>query len=152
MVIVSDFGYLAPFLLAVAAGVGIAYAVWCMTQERRHFEELRKRPCLAPREWYRDFFGEDGNQHAIAIDLLSKLAVCLDIQIGQLRPSDRFDKELSLGSRWILDQRLDHFEEELRAIIRKHGVVAMPEFLKSSTSLATFIIEIEKALDKQVAA
>lgn len=140
----SSSGPVGLSILALATLVGIAYAVWCAKQEARQLSELRKRPLLGAIEWEYEFFGEPGKGHELAIEVLSLLASRIGVHLTQLRPTDRFDIELSSDNKWILDQRVDLFFQDVNVFLKKHKAIRIPAIDMSAPTLAAFVGEIEK--------
>jgi hypothetical protein len=125
--------------------LGGAYAWWCHSVEQKHLKKIRQRPIMDEAVWRTSFFRHQEEANELAIDALHLLAKALDVHHCQLRPSDRFDRELGTGSPLILDDCWsDRFTSSLEKLLREQRI-PWPKFSKEAVILGRFIDELQHA-------
>ena len=132
---------MAFFAVVACLVIGVFLAATAGDIERRHYQIIAARPITPYNEWVAQFFPEPSEPSSFALLALEKLARRLRVSSQQLRPSDRFDRELSPKHWLIMDSDVDLFSIELERLCREHGVKFGP-FSEDAVTLGVCVTEL----------
>jgi hypothetical protein len=93
------------FLVAVALGTIVALQRYLMRRERF---EIRSRAMLTGQEIFDAYYATSGFDRESVLGLWDCVSRCLEVDAGQLRPSDEFGK--TIGKQWLTNHVFEPLE------------------------------------------
>jgi len=85
-----------------------------MVAERNRRSRFSSRSVPKFGDWYRQYYGKDGNLPAHAVEaVVVEIARSIGIQPTQLRPADRIDRELAIPEAKPLDDSIEIIESNI---------------------------------------
>jgi len=105
-------------ILIVIGGI----LTWNFVPQRRRAKRFKNRPELDFDQIYKDFFAHKGLQRELVYELWNEIAQSLDVPLGKIRPSDRFDQELAAPKGWEYDDNLVEVQWAAERRLKRVGV------------------------------
>lgn len=107
------------FILVTAASLSVA--VFLMVAERRRLKRISTREPIEFANWYSLFYGPDSGLSAQEVkSIIEVISNSIGVQATQLRPTDRFDRELSIPEAVPLDDTIEVVQECLCEAFNKN--------------------------------
>lgn len=131
--------------LAAAAGFGLAAAVWSYTSSRRKRRNVfDAREPLASEEIFARYYVDSGIGKDVVMRLWTDCARALKVPAEKLRPTDRFEDELSASDFWAsLDDPKDDLAEYAMALAKRRGTTLDLKATKTFDDLIRALARIE---------
>jgi hypothetical protein len=91
-----------PFVIIVVAA-GIGAALWEFLVRRRRRLAFADRIDMSMDSLFEQYFASTGVQKSVVEHALAEIANAIDLPVGKLRPTDRFERELAPAQGWEYD-------------------------------------------------
>jgi hypothetical protein len=109
-----------PIVAWVPIGLGAAVLGAVYYVRRQEAQVIRRRPRLDADSIYATYYASSGIPKNEVIEVWREIAGALNVPEGQLRPEDRFGKDIG---RWLItSEELDTLSELGRKRAKEHGL------------------------------
>jgi len=133
--------------LAVAMLFGVAAGVWSyLVSRRKRRAVFGKREAIPAEELYARYYASSGLSKDVVMRLWSECARTLKIPAERLRPTDRFDAELSPSDFWSsLDDAREDLTKYAITAAKRRGAALDLETIKTLDDLIRQLAHIDQA-------
>src|SRR6266850_1217206 len=110
--------YLITFTIVVVGGGTL---IWSILSRRSRAKRFEDRDDVSLDSIFEKFFASRGLSKSVVFEAWREVASVLQLPPGKLRPSDRFDTELSPGKGWEYDDEIADITALARRRLKSSG-------------------------------